>query len=70
MNVVQCRSEYNYDQRPERFLWAGDWLRVSKLTAEWKTPEGHFFRVLTDARIAFELVFHETNDIWLIKLCG
>jgi hypothetical protein len=70
MSLVQCRSDFCYAQRPQRIYWAGVWQNVTRLTAEWKTPDGHIFRVLTDANIVFELIFQEINDNWQIKFAG
>ncbi len=65
---VECRSEFQYAQRPTAFTWEGSSLKVKEVLAGWRTPEGMAFRVQVEDGRTFELVYSEPDDGWEIKL--
>ena len=66
-DLVSCRSDYSYAQRPVALQWEGQRLDIY-VEAEWRTPEGRGFRVSTKDNQRFELVYHELDDEWQITL--
>ncbi len=65
--LVECRSDYAYAVRPIALTWDGRRLEVSEVRAEWRTPEGKWFRVLTEDGRAFQLSYHEADQTWQIE---
>jgi hypothetical protein len=63
---VACRSDYEYAQRPTALQWEEQRLEVSAVEAEWRSPSGHTFRVLTTGGRRFELCYDELQDEWRI----
>jgi hypothetical protein len=64
--VVECHSGYDYPDRPAALHWEGERLNVIHITARWRTPEGHYFRVTTEAG-SFELFFSEREEHWQVQ---
>jgi hypothetical protein len=67
-DLVSCRSDYSYAQRPVALQWEGQRLEVRAVEAEWRAPAGRGFRVTTTDDRRFELVYHESDDEWQITL--
>ena len=67
-DLVSCRSDYSYAQRPVALQWEGQRLTVRTVEAEWRAPEGRGFRVVTTSNLKFELVYHELDDEWQVTL--
>jgi hypothetical protein len=64
--IVECRSDTSYAERPMAFYWQGQRLVVAALLASWRTPQEKWFRVsLPDGQI-FELGYSEDLDRWNI----
>ena len=66
MDLVECRSDDQYAQRPTAIYWDGQRLPVHIVLAEWKTPEGKSFRVLLQDLRIFNLVYNFELDNWEI----
>jgi hypothetical protein len=64
---VECRSDYQYAQRPVALHWDEQRMEISAIQAEWRTPEGHSFRVITCDGRQFELFYGELDDEWRIN---
>jgi hypothetical protein len=64
---VECHSDYSYAQKPIALRWEGQRLAISAVEAEWRTPDGHSFRVLTTDGRHFELFYGELYDEWHIN---
>ena len=66
--LVSCRSDYSYAQRPVALQWEGQRLEIRTVDAEWHAPEGRGFRVTTTGDRRFELIYLELDDEWQIIL--
>ncbi len=62
--VVECRSDSEYAERPLAFYWEGKRLEVDQVLARWRAPEGKGFRVRVAERGIFDLIYNEANDAW------
>ena len=65
-DLVRCYSGNEYAQRPTALYWETQWLQVSSIEAEWRTPDGKAFRVYTRDNQRFELLWYESDDEWKI----
>lgn len=65
---VQCHSGYAYAQRPMAILWEEEWLCVTQIEGEWRTPDGKLFRVCTEENQVFELLYIAAEDKWQINI--
>ena len=65
---VECHSGYEYAERPQAFQWEGQRLEISEITAEWRTPLSHCFRVCASDGRCFELSYQEIEDEWMVKI--
>lgn len=70
LTKVDCYSGYTYAERPRCFLWGGKILKIAKIEKEWLTPDGRFFRVLTEDEELFELCYNEAEDNWWLIAPG
>jgi hypothetical protein len=61
---VECHSGYEYAERPIALYWQGQRLAILEIEAQWRTPEGRRFRVLTAEERKFELFYNELTDNW------
>ena len=68
MDLVECHSGFAYTDQPRAFIWEGRRLRVAKIQAQGHTPQGRWFRVITEDQQVFELSYHEVTDDWQIQL--
>ena len=66
-DLVECRSDWAYAQRPLAFTWQGERLAVQEVIAEQRTPEGNYFLVRTSQDGSFELTYNEHLDQWTIQ---
>ena len=66
-DVVECRSEANYADRPTALYWLGQRLTVVEVIASWRGPEGIHFRVRTHDDQVFVLSYDEAGDTWQVK---
>ncbi|MBN1146128.1 MAG: hypothetical protein JXA78_02650 [Anaerolineales bacterium] len=75
-DLVVCRSDSQYAERPLAFHWQGERLEVTKILARWRTPAGQWFRVQAGSlgvqsappseEMIFDLCYDETIDGWRI----
>ena len=65
--VVECHSGHTYADHPKAFYQDDERLEVETIEAEWRRPEGKYFRVKTKNGSIFELIYDETTDCWQIK---
>ncbi|MGW8250160.1 MAG: hypothetical protein ACWGO1_05925 [Anaerolineales bacterium] len=65
--VVECRSDSTYAERPVAFTWAGSRLDVSEIVRRWRSPGVRGFRVRASTGGSFELLYDEHNDTWSIQ---
>lgn len=65
--IVECRSDSTYAERPVAFTWQGLHLDVVEILARWRAPGTRGFRVRTPGGVAFELVYDENSDVWSIR---
>lgn len=66
-DLVECRSDDQYAQRPTAIYWDGVRLAVDTVLAEWRTPEDKGFRVLTKDFRVFDVFFNQAQDRWKIQ---
>jgi hypothetical protein len=66
--MVECRSDYEYAQRPLAFTWHGERYLVSQILNTWRTPNEKFFQVSTTDGSAFTLIYLESDDQWSVEL--
>jgi hypothetical protein len=66
-DIVECRSDSTYAERPVAFTWDGSSLAVSEIIQRWRSPGIRGFRVRTPYSGAFELLYDEHNDTWSIR---
>jgi hypothetical protein len=66
-NLVECHSDYQYAEKPTALHWEGQRIEILAIEAEWRTPEGRFFKVLCREERRFELFYSETKDDWTIR---
>jgi hypothetical protein len=64
---VFCRSDSSYAERPVGLIWEGQRLDIQAVLDRWRTPEGKWFRVMTDDNQIFELFYHERWNEWSIR---
>jgi hypothetical protein len=65
-DLVSCRSDSEYAERPTSFCWQGERLEVLEVLARWRTPEGKWFRVRVQNEQVFELCYDQVGDAWNI----
>ena len=65
--LVECHSGFAYADRPVALTWEGQRLEITRILAEWRTPQENHFRVRTSDDREFELAYNQTLDEWQIK---
>jgi hypothetical protein len=65
--LVECHSGYSYAERPQVLRFEGQRLEVSEIESEWRSPDGHWFRVSTKNGQKFELFYDELRDRWKVN---
>lgn len=68
MDLVECRSDSDYAERPLALTWQGKRLEIAEILARWRGPGEKGFRVKTANGQAFELAYRELPDEWYIQL--
>lgn len=66
-DVVECRSDFEYAQRPVAFYWQGTRLKVTEILSQSLRPEGHAFRVRNEELGIFELDYDSNADQWSVR---
>ncbi len=68
IDLVACRSETEYPERPVAICFCGEEREIDRVLASWHIPEGKKFLVITQDGEIFNLIFNETNDEWSVQL--
>jgi hypothetical protein len=66
-DIVECRSDSEYAERPLALTWQGKRLEVAEIVASWRGPGEKGFRVKTVDGRAFDLMYREIPDEWQIQ---
>jgi hypothetical protein len=66
-DLVKCRSEVDYAERPFAFEWEGQWLQITKIVQRWRSPQGLGFQVITEDLQHFELFYDLPGDTWQVE---
>ena len=66
-DLVECRSDTEYPERPVAIYLQGERLEIDRILSRWRTPEGKWFRVVTNDGEAHELFYDESRDEWFIQ---
>jgi hypothetical protein len=64
---VECRSDFEYAQRPVAFYWQGERLSVAEILSQSRQPAGYSFRVLNEELGVFELDYDIHTDQWSVQ---
>lgn len=67
VEIVECRSDAEYADRPLALTWQGRRLEIAEVLASWRGPGEKGFRVKTTDGQAFELAYRELPDEWMIQ---
>ncbi len=67
MDIVECRSDSEYAERPLALTWNGQRHEVADILSSWRGPGEKGFRVKTSDGKIFELTYREVPDEWKIK---
>ena len=67
MDIVECRSDSEYAERPLSLIWEGRRFEIAEILARWRGPGEKGFRVKTANGQAFELTYREIADEWQIQ---
>lgn len=67
MNIVECRSDSMFAERPLSITWQGRKYEVAEIFARWRGPEERGFRVKTADGHAFEITYREIPDEWHVQ---
>ena len=62
--LVECRSDSNYAERPLALTWEEQRLEIAEILARWHGPGERGFRVLTTDKRVFELTYREVPEEW------
>ena len=65
--MVECRSDGDYAGRPLVIHWEGKRLDVKMVLAEWRSPDGKHFRIVTRDERVFECRYSEAEDAWTVE---
>ena len=65
--IVECRSGAEYAERPLAFTWQGQRLEIAEILGRWRSPDEKGFHISTTDGQAFELVYREIPDDWLVR---
>ena len=66
MAKVRSYAGASYPERPVAFEWEGQWLEVSELLRQARTPEGLRFAVLAEDGRRYRLDWGAKTDEWAI----
>lgn len=67
MEIVECRSDTEYAERPLSLVWQGCRFEIAEILARWRGPGEKGFRVKTADGRAFELTYLEFSDDWHVQ---
>jgi hypothetical protein len=64
---VVCSSGWTYAERPTALLRSGERLEIEGVERMWRSPQGRNFIVRLVDKRKFHLLYHETEDHWLVE---
>lgn len=67
MEIVECRSDTEYAERPLSLRWQGRQYEIAEIISRWHGPGEKGFRVITIDGSAFELTYQELSDDWRVR---
>jgi hypothetical protein len=67
MDIVECRSDTEFAERPLALIWDGTRYEIAEIVARWHGPNEKGFRVKTAEGPAFELTYREVPDEWQVQ---
>jgi hypothetical protein len=67
MELVECRSDSEYAERPLSLVWQGRRHEIAEIFARWRGPAEKGFRVKTEDGFAFEITYQEFSDDWHVQ---
>ena len=67
MDIVECRSDSEYAERPLALTWNGKRYEIAEILSRSRGPDGKRFRVKTTDGQVFELIYREVPDEWKIE---
>lgn len=65
-DLVECRSESSYPDKPVRLTWEGTRHEVDVILSRSRNPRGISFRVRTTGGLVFDLEYTLATDAWRI----
>ena len=65
-DLVECRSESSYPDKPVRLTWEGTRREVEAILSRSRDPQGYRFRVRTTDGLVFDLEYTVATDAWHI----
>ncbi len=67
MDIVECRSDSEFAERPLALTWEGCRYEIAEIIARWRGPNEKGFRVKATDGTAFELTYRELPDEWQVQ---
>jgi hypothetical protein len=67
MDIVECRSDTEFAERPLALMWDGTRYEIAEIVARWRGPNEKGFHVKTAEGPAFELTYREVPDEWQVQ---
>lgn len=67
MEIVECRSDTEYAERPLSLKWDGFHYEIAEIISRWRGPGEKGFCVKTADGQAFELTYQEISDTWHVQ---
>jgi hypothetical protein len=67
MDAVECHSDTTYAEKPVALTFLGRRLEITRILAEWRTPDEKCFRVRTSDGQAFELSYRPSGAEWHVR---
>jgi hypothetical protein len=64
---VECRSDFEYPQRPVAFYWHDQRLEVAEVLSQNRNPVGYTFLVCNESLGIFKLDYDIHTDQWYVK---
>lgn len=65
--LVECRSDTSYAERPLAFSWQGQRWEVVEILKRWHSPGMRGFLVRASTGGSFELLYDEQLDAWTVR---
>ena len=67
MDIVECRSDSEYAERPLGLTWQGCRFEIAEILGRWRGPNEKGLRVKTADGQAFEITYRELPDEWQVQ---